>query len=81
MYETQIITFVAGVLYSYLHLGKENKTKLFTNAVSIGIIIGVVLGVMTGTVFTGVIVLGLTVTFYTLMFLVGVMVGDKLEKR
>jgi len=83
-----VLVFLVGVVYGYLSPGKEDKLKLLSKGLRIGIIAGLVFGIITlltggGLFFFGASMIGLLVVIliYTVIFIAGTIVGDFLESK
>jgi len=77
-----------GVIYGFAHPGKENRWKIIKKSLAIGIILGLILGLIVavllppvGVIFAGFTVIGvvLFVLYFTVLFVIGTIVGDILE--
>jgi Mg/Co/Ni transporter MgtE len=82
-----LIAFIAGVIYGYMSPGKEDRVKLLKKGLRIGVIVGLVLAVLNLLV-GGILSFGATLVgsiigigFLTLIFVVGTIVGDWLERK
>lgn len=84
-----LVVVVIGVVYGYAKPGKQSKWDIFKTGLLIGIVLGLVFGVLGW--FTGLASLGaglvgdgfwgtlVSVVWLTILFIVGVFVGDLLE--
>ncbi len=83
----EIFVFLIGLIYAFVRSGKENRSRLFRNGLTIGIILALILvglGVLTG---GAVLLIGTIVGIYvlieivilTILFIVGTYIGDWLE--
>jgi uncharacterized membrane protein len=85
-----ILTLLVGLAYGYLTPGRQDKTRLLVLGTGLGLVLALVLGVLAS--FAGLQPLGvalgagavgifLTVLVLTVLFVLGVLVGDWLEHR
>lgn len=81
-----LLTFVIGLLYGWLSPGRQNKGQMFKTGLLIGIVLALVLGLI-GYVAnsnpvgfgTGMLGIFLSVLILTLVFVLGVWIGDLIE--
>lgn len=82
----ETITFVLGIIYGYMSLGRENRSALLRKGLIIGIVLAIILvGVgllMGGTILllSGVAVF-IEVVILTVLFIIGTWIGDWIEGR
>ncbi len=46
MWLLEVVVFLLGVIYGFLNPGKEDRWKLFKNAIKIGVALGIVMGIV-----------------------------------
>lgn len=77
-----LLTFVIGILYGALARGKQDKSALFKQGIVIGLVLAlvlVVIGVLTGAPalgFGGALGIVVTAVILSLLFILGVWIGD-----
>ena len=77
-----LLVFLVGLLYGALKRGRQDKSSLFMQGLVIGIVLAIVLvviGVVTGAPalgFTGAFGIVVTAVILSLLFVLGVWVGD-----
>lgn len=83
-----LLALLAGVLYGWLKPGAQDKSQLFVRGLVFGLIVGVVLALFGYAIGSNPIYFGsgflaliLGVTIITLLFILGVWLGDLLEGR
>jgi VIT1/CCC1 family predicted Fe2+/Mn2+ transporter len=81
-----LLSVVLGVAYGWLTPGRADKSRLFVNGLWIGLIVAILAAVLGGLLrldplFFGVGAFGLfmSVVLMTLLFIVGVWIGDLIE--
>lgn len=88
MVSIDVIALIGGVVYGYLNPGKEKKGNLLKTGAKIGVGLGVVMSVLNLLLGGGILratatVVGtiVAIIYLTLMFIVGVYLGDWVEVR
>lgn len=85
-----LLAFVVGLLYGWLSPGRQDKGRMLMTGLLYGIVIGVILGLIGWAVGSNPLFLGagagilgiiVTVVILTVLFVVGVWLGDLLEGR
>ncbi len=81
--------FILGVVYGYLHPGKENRIGMLKKAIGIGVLLGIVFGFVAMFLLPGILgvfVMGVSVIAFVIAvlmvaipFIVGTIFGDLLE--
>jgi hypothetical protein len=86
----EILIIMIGLIYGYLKPGKEDRMSLFKKGILIGIILAIIfifLGALMGggvmILFSGFlsVVVFIEIIKYTVLFIVGTLIGDWLEER
>ncbi len=86
-----LLIIIAGIIYGYVHPGKEDRLHIIKKSLKYGLVIGAVFGVLglfTGNILValargiggtiGLIIMALIISIY---FVIGTLVGDFLEEK
>ena len=83
-----LLSFLLGVIYGFINPGKEDRWNIIKKSLAIGVVLGLLLGLIVavllppvGIIFAGFTVIGviLFVLYFTVLFVIGTIVGDILE--
>ncbi len=83
-----LLAFLLGVIYGFINPGKEDRWNIIKKSLAIGVVLGILLGLIVavllppvGIIFAGFTVIGviLFVLYFTVLFVIGTIVGDILE--
>ena len=83
-----LLAFLLGVIYGFVNPGRENRWNIIKKSLGIGVFLGIILGLIfaillppAGIFLAGFTVIGvvLFVLYFTVLFVLGTIVGDILE--
>ncbi len=85
----EILNLILGIVFGFVHRGKENYTVLLRNGAVAGLILGILFvlalqylvpgGSGLGFGFTGVFGIFLEILAFLIIFIIGVFIGDRIE--
>ncbi|MEE8358137.1 MAG: hypothetical protein V3R82_01855 [Candidatus Hydrothermarchaeales archaeon] len=91
MVSVDVLIIIVGIIYGYVHPGKEDRMHILKKGLRYGFIIGVIfgfIGLFTGSVsvalasgFVGIIGFVIVALIISLEFVIGTFVGDFLEEK
>lgn len=80
-----LVTFLIGVAYGFLVKGRQDKSRLFVTGLVIGLVLAIIFGLLGGLSgfglpagFLGIL---LATVILTILFVLGVWIGDMIEGR
>lgn len=80
-----LVTFLIGIAYGFFAKGRQDKSRLFVTGLVIGLVLAIIFGVLGGLSglglpggFLGIL---LSALILTILFVVGVWIGDLIEGR
>ncbi len=84
-----LVFFILGVIYGFLHPGKEDRIKMLKKTLGIGFLLGLIFGLLIAIFLPGILSLfavGMSIVAFTMLiltiaipFIIGTIIGDLIE--